>query len=394
MSIPGWIAVALLALLCVGYAAAYVNVSYALWALPRLRDERPAEPERWPPLSVVVTACDEVETIEQALRSLLAQDYPRLELIAVDDRSSDGTGAVIDRVASEDERLRGVHIDALPDGWLGKVHALHHGTQLAGGEWLLYLDADVQLAPGALRRAVGYAIERRLDHLPVNPEMILSTFWLAVAVCSFAFGYFATLRASKIRDPDSDAYAGVGAFNLVRAEALRRSEGWPWLRMEIADDVGLGLMIKRAGGRTGIAFGPGLVSVRWYESVPAMARGLRKNMFAAFGRFSVGYTLIKSSMLLTINAAPLAAVICGAIFFPPLAVFGGGAMAAQAVGAWSLHRRLDAPLLPSLLALPGALLIAYMIFGSMVHTRRLGAVEWRGTRYPIEQLRAGQRVKV
>jgi cellulose synthase/poly-beta-1,6-N-acetylglucosamine synthase-like glycosyltransferase len=134
--------------------------AYVLLATPQVQKlvslQVPA-PTTWPRLSVVIPALNEVDTLEAALGTLLAETYPDLEIVLVDDRSTDGTGALVDRLAARDPRITPVHITALPEGWLGKVHALHVGTQHARGDWLLYTDADVHFGQGSLRHAVAVA---------------------------------------------------------------------------------------------------------------------------------------------------------------------------------------------------------------------------------------------
>src|SRR4051794_14286975 len=111
----------------------------------------------WPTLAVLFAARDEEGMVGEATRSMLAQDYPGLEVIAVDDRSVDATGAILDAIAAEDGRLRVVHVRELPPGWLGKTHALQGGSEATSARWLLFTDADVVLGPGALRKAVAFA---------------------------------------------------------------------------------------------------------------------------------------------------------------------------------------------------------------------------------------------
>jgi len=154
-SILAWAALTLLAAAL--WSAIVVSLTRVWLFLPRL-DAVPPDPPggRWPRVSVVVPSRDEAEAIEAAAQSLLVQDYPELELIAVDDRSSDGTGAILDRLAAADRRLGVVHVDALPEDWLGKNHACHRGAERATGEWLLFTAGDVVFAPGALRRVAGW----------------------------------------------------------------------------------------------------------------------------------------------------------------------------------------------------------------------------------------------
>src|SRR5262249_25363516 len=156
-----------------------------------------------------------------AMRSLLALDYPNLEIIGVDDRSRDRTGEVLDRLARDDERLTVVHIDELPAGWLGKCHALHVGASRARGEYLLFTDRDVIFARQALRPAVAYVADRRLDHLCLNPTLIAGGFWERALVACFGMLFFAAFRPWLIPTRFRGAYCGIGAFNLVRSDVYR-----------------------------------------------------------------------------------------------------------------------------------------------------------------------------
>jgi len=234
------------------YAA--VALAYWLWNLyaairvrrdvPSLDGFAPPAGAPLPRLSVVVAACNEAGTIDAAARTLLAQDYPDLEIVLADDRSTDATGAIIDRLADEDDRVRAIHVTALPEGWLGKVHALDRGTAEATGAFLLFTDADVRFAPDALRRAVALCEQRGLDHLAGLPACWSAGLLVDMVVAAFLRPFVAMMRPWAVPRPDSRAFLGVGAFNLVRRSALARTPGFAWLRMEVADDAGLGLMMK------------------------------------------------------------------------------------------------------------------------------------------------------
>jgi glycosyltransferase involved in cell wall biosynthesis len=247
--------------------------------LPVFRKQHAPTPDVWPRLSVVIPACNEADNLQSAVATLSQQDYSDLEIILVDDRSTDGTGEIIDRLAHQDPRIRAVHVETLPEGWLGKVHALHRGVEQASGDWLLFTDADVHFASGTLRRAVALVLHQRVDHLALIPQTIQKSFWLEVAVGTFGLLFFITTRAASVNRPGSKTFVGIGAFNLVNAARFHRTDGFEWLRLEPGDDVGLGLMIKQAGGTTRLAFAYDDLSLQWYLSVAAMFKGLEKNLF-------------------------------------------------------------------------------------------------------------------
>jgi cellulose synthase/poly-beta-1,6-N-acetylglucosamine synthase-like glycosyltransferase len=155
-------------LLLLSVIVTWLYYLHALWkiaALPNLArasDSLPGE-KAWPKLSLLVACRDEAANVRAALSSVLAQDYPALEVVAVDDRSGDATGAILDELAAQHPMLRVVHVTSLPEGWLGKTHALARASEAATGELLLFTDADVVFAPGALRRAASLRRGRRLQ---------------------------------------------------------------------------------------------------------------------------------------------------------------------------------------------------------------------------------------
>ncbi|HSN69548.1 MAG TPA: glycosyltransferase, partial [Thermoanaerobaculia bacterium] len=236
--------------------------------------------DSWPMVSVVVAGRDEELSVEDAMRSLLALDYPHLEVVAVDDRSADGTGEILRRIASEDPRLRPVTIRELPAGWLGKNHALHAGAAAARGELLLFTDADVIFEPSALRRAVRYMRERQLELLTASPELVIRSVRVGIFIATFAlfFSMFSKPWRARLRSPRF--HVGVGAFNLVRASFYRAQGGHEPIRMRPDDDMKLAKLLQKGGGREELVFGLGMIRVAWYSSVREAVRGLEKNAFS------------------------------------------------------------------------------------------------------------------
>ncbi|OJH33430.1 glycosyltransferase [Cystobacter ferrugineus] len=159
-----------LLLLLTGVSALYlmnlaVLLRRVMRALPRIKRLEAPAPARWPRVSMIMPARDEARTLEPAMRSKLGNSYPELELVLVNDRSTDATGSLADRFAQEEPRLQVVHIEQLPADWLGKVHAMQRGLERASGEWILFSDADVHLAPKALERIVAYAEHEGLERI-------------------------------------------------------------------------------------------------------------------------------------------------------------------------------------------------------------------------------------
>ena len=191
---------------CVYWLWMFVGTVRVVRAVPLLAQSDPPPPQTWPKLSVVIPACNEAAALESALGSVLEQDYPELEIILIDDRSTDGTAAIVDRMAAADPRILRYHVEQLPEGWLGKVHALDLGAAKAGGSWLLFTDADVHMAPGALRRAIAYAAHHSIDHLAAVPDLWPSSLLVDANMALFCRTFAVAMRLWAVADPKSDAF--------------------------------------------------------------------------------------------------------------------------------------------------------------------------------------------
>ena len=382
-------------LFCLIWVWGYAYIMWSLKQIPELTQPDVVEPTEWPRLSVIVPARNEAAHLESAVSTLLGQDYPDLEVILVNDRSTDGTGELVDRLAAQDARIRAVHIDVLPENWLGKVNALRRGTEHATGDWLLFSDADIYFSPGVLRRALALALYKHADHLTLVPDAKPKAFWLEVAIHTFGLLLLITTRAASVNRSDGNAYIGIGAFNLVNAAVFRRTPGFEWLRLEPADDMGIGLMMKRAGGKSFVALAYDELSLHWYTSISAMFKGLEKNLFGPGPRYRWWRLLSSVIQIGALLAAPLTALIAG---------FGQGSIFLMVIGlvVVGLHivfsvfygRDRQGEIVYLLFFPVGLLMISVMMLRAGYKCLKNGGIDWRGTHYSLEQLRAGQRVKL
>ncbi|MFO0601676.1 MAG: glycosyltransferase [Polyangiales bacterium] len=384
-----------LAALCVPSAAAwalsFTAVVKTIRAVPSLRDDHSPEPARWPRVSLVVPARDESRDLERAVRSRLADDYPDLQVIVVDDRSTDGTGAIADRLAADDPRVRAIHVTALPPGWLGKLHALDRGAAAADGDWLLFSDADIEFAPGTLRRTVALCEARGLDHLTVLPSFRRNGLLVDAAIHAFARSLVVLGRLWAVPDMSSRVAVGGGIFNLVRRSALARTPGFEHLRLEIADDVALAQMLKRAGARPAVVNAVGFVTLDFYQSLGEMAWGLEKNLFAVVARFR----LWPLALVTVVGLATTFGFLAG--FAHPDAwvrALAAAALALSIAEQWAISRWAGRSPLPGFLFPFGQLAILAMAWRSAWRTLRRGGVSWRDTVYSIDELRAGSRLEL
>jgi hypothetical protein len=249
-------------------------------AVRALRDVSPALDSESPRVSIIVAARNEQRNIREALQSLLALGYADYELIVVNDRSTDATGLILNDLADAEPRLKVIHVDTLPSGWLGKNHALWIGSRRATGELLLFTDADIVMEPTVLGRAVHFLEENRLDHLAATPSLRMPTVFLGMFGAAFIVIFSLFARPWKAKDPRSSCHIGIGAFNLVRSTAYRLVGGHETIRLRPDDDIKLGKIIKQAGLRQDAAYAPEYLAVEWYASLGEVVRGLEKNAFA------------------------------------------------------------------------------------------------------------------
>ena len=239
--------------------------------------------EDLPGLSIVIAARDEAENLGPALESLLNLDYPDLEIVFVDDRSRDRTREIA--LAQKErhpqgERLKVLRCEELPEGWLGKVHALHLGVKASTRELILHTDADVVYGKESLRRAV--SAQRVLDchHLVVAPRMATKGFWEPVLVTFFLLMFAVRFRPGKAH-LRKDSYVGMGAFNLLTRSSLEDCDYLEPLRLQVIEDVHLGRLVKSQGKRQYCVLGQDQIEVRWFEGLWGCIKGLEKNSYAA-----------------------------------------------------------------------------------------------------------------
>lgn len=375
----------------------------SLYAFDDVTKDLPlARAAEMPRLTVIIPACNEADTIEEALQSLRQSNYPNLDIILVNDRSTDATGTIINRLARQDHRIFSLHITELPIYWLGKVHAMHFATHYAQGEFLLYTDADVHFHPDTLRRAVAYMEAQRLDHLTLLPETrpdasssVLSQNLVSVVIAGFAALFLYGLRLRNVRKPDSTAFVGVGAFNMVRKSAFDKTKGWEWLKMEVIDDVGLGKMMKESGGKSDALNAVGFIHLEWYSNLLALVRGFEKNFFAGIGQYSWKILLWRTLQLASLVLLPYLAAYW-AFKISASALLLGIVLIAHCVVpiVFALPFRKIMPVKPYLLGfLPiGFLIIIGIMLRSAWVVTRKGGIYWRGTFYSLPSLRGEKRI--
>ncbi len=384
-----WIAGTILAL------AWFSRIIDAALGMPSVADVSKPEWDRNPVLSlgnprvsIIVPARNEEENIEQALSTLLSLDYDNYEVIAVNDRSTDRTGEIMEQLAERhgSERLRVIHHNELPAGWLGKPHAMWTATnQVTGGDWLLFTDADVLFKPDSLRRVLAYAEAERADHIVLFPRMIMKSPGEYVMIAFFQTMFMFGHRPWKVADPKTKDHMGVGAFNLIRRHVYDAMGTYAALRMEVLDDMKLGKVVKNAGFAQRNVFGEDLISIRWARGAMGVVNNLTKNFFAVLS-FRWPLTILSAVALAFLNMLPFIGIFWAHGWQRlPYAVALFAIFLIYAGMSW----RSKVPPYYFLLHPLSTVLFIYTLLRSMFHTLWNDGIVWRGTKYPLDELRKG-----
>ena len=378
----------LLILGCLNLVVCFVVGVPLFFGMRRIGHLRDVEP--WigvgPPVSIIVAARNEGRHIRPAVEALLKLDYEPLEWLVVNDRSTDDTGKILDELALLHPKLKVVHLDHLPPGWLGKNHALHYGTQQASGELFLFTDADVVMEPTVLRRAVRHMQEHQIDHLPMLFAVKMPNWLLESFVVTFSIYLMSYCRPWACPNPNSSAHIGIGGFNLIRRSVYDAIGTLEAIRMRPDDDLKLGKLVKRHRFRQELLNASDQMYVPWYSSIRELVRGLEKNAFAGLD-YNIAFTLFTIGMMLTFNVFPFIAIFVttGTTWWIYLAVvicLWGLALISAYYGRARLSCAFGFPL--------AALAMAAIQLRTMIVNLWLGGIRWRDTHYPLAELKANR----
>jgi len=378
-------------------------LSPALWSLPwvlppivaivraahsRHLDEFSPDVTDPPLVSVIIPARNEATNIARCVRSVLASRYPKLEVIVVDDHSTDGTGGIARETAGGDSRIRIIENPDLPAGWFGKQWACANGEKEARGEILVFTDADTEHSPDLLGRVVNAMRARRVDLLTLAGDQEMHTFWERI-IQPQLFGllsmrYGGTEHVSNSKRP-ADVIAN-GQFIAVNREAYHAVGGHALVRDRVAEDLSLAQEFVRSGRRMSILIATRQFSTRMYASLSEIIRGWRKNIYAGGKHAALGGDIGRALYPLLLLGAPLAGLappialvlaIAGALSSAWL-VWSAIVVAASLIFWGAIYLFMRAPVAYALLYPLGLVMLFYIAAGAVARGRN---VEWKDRKY-------------
>ncbi len=340
-------------------------------------------------VSVIIPARDEEGNIARAVRSVAVQQGVR-EIVVVDDGSTDRTGEILDGLKLEIPELRVLRVEALPEGWTGKSHAVTVGAREASGEWLLFTDADTEHRPGSLAALLARAESAHADLLSISPGQRTLTWW-EKAVIPMVYVHLAKLyEFEDVSDPASPSAAANGQYVLIRREAYQRVGGHEAVREQILEDVELARRVKSSGGKLLFLPGAEWVETRMYQTFAAMWQGWTKNLYLLFGRDFRRILNTVAEVTLFDALSPLlflASCMTLALGYghAGLAVIAVVLLAISLIRQWvylgAILRLGFEPRIANYL-FPGAALFSLLLVNSVLAYQLKRGVKWKGRSYP------------
>jgi len=348
--------------------------------LPRLGPAPPEPPVATRPrVSVVIAARNEELDLPATLSDLLAQDYPSLEIIVVEDGSTDGTRAVIDRCAP---RVRRLEPPPLPPGWTGKNWACWNGARAATGDWVLFLDADVRTHPTAVRSTLDWAQHEHADLTTLTFRLEMVGFWERVVLPFFVQLVLTYFRAPHVNRAGSRTAIANGQFWLTPIATYFALGGHEAVRSVVSEDVAIARRYRAAGKKLRLAWSPALATTRMYRTRAEMYEGLLKNahgvefsagrIVGSLAGLIAGFLLPLALLPVALVTGPWELVLMGAVLY--VALFSKHVVFAESAGA--------PPAYGLLFPLAAGYYVRLMVT-SLVRGLRRQPVVWKGRSYPL-----------
>jgi len=299
------------------WLAAFLRTWFCLKKIKPLDLNKTAKSDSKTLVSIIVPARDEARRVlEKSIGSMISQTYENFEIIILDDRSTDHTKEIIEKVFAEQFGVRNpqskIIVDGIepPDGWLGKPFALHQALKHARGEWILTADADVVFAPEALRTVVDYLQTNRFDALTLAPKLIFQSFWETLFMPTFAWFCLLAMPLHLANDAKREESIGFGNFFILRRDVLDEIGGFEILKSEVAEDLKLAEILKKRGFNLRADYAPELIETRMYAGLREIWRGFTKNLFSGM-KFSLAKTVFSIFSIFTFGVLPSVAAVVG-----------------------------------------------------------------------------------
>lgn len=335
-----------------------------------------------PTVSVLIPARNEEKNIERCVQSLINQDYKELEIIVINDRSTDNTAQIVEKLALQDERITLLTIDQCPDGWSGKNNALSRGVEIATGSFFVFTDADTHHRPSCIGTALGYAMKNQVDLLSLNPHLVTNSFWENVIMPIAGAVLMIWYPIELINNHGNHRAYANGQFIMMTREAYERTGGHKAVKTELLEDLALALKIKQAGMRLRVLWAPELYSTHMYTSFQDIWRGWVRIFLHGLYR---SVTKMAASLLLMFffSLLPYVLLFIALIMLPQLlpVILVAILFAFISIVIRKAYTAADANPLYIGAHILGCIIVAAILFHAMVTVITKRNITWRGIAY-------------
>jgi chlorobactene glucosyltransferase len=371
------------------YFLAYMTKSFR--QSPRLETLDRTSIKRFPQVSVILPARNEDKYIARCLDSLLGQDYPNFEIIAINDSSTDRTGEIMKAYAAKDSRVIHVNASPKPEGWTGKNWACYQGYLHARGELLMFTDADSRHLPSAMSLAVGQVVSQNLDALTAVPRLICNDFWTKMTLPVLATFLHTRFSPLRVNDPNTKTGYFFGSFFLITRSTYEAVGTHKGVREELVEDGALGGKVKASKFRMKMVRGESQIDAVWARDLPTLWQGLRRFMIPVYYQDKAGAYMMVMAVFFILFAPfvslpylVLGSSLAGNISFPILLGLQVSAIALImiTVAAQCRFAIFENPLYAFAAPLSGGL-ISFSFMSAIVDANKKGAVSWRDRNYTI-----------
>jgi chlorobactene glucosyltransferase len=371
------------------YFLAYMTKSFR--QSPRLETLDRTSIKRFPQVSVILPARNEDRYIARCLDSLLGQDYPNFEIIAINDSSTDRTGEIMKAYAAKDSRVIHVNASPKPEGWTGKNWACYQGYLHARGELLMFTDADSRHLPSAMSLAVGQVVSQNLDALTAVPRLICNDFWTKMTLPVLATFLHTRFSPLRVNDPNTKTGYFFGSFFLITRSTYEAVGTHKGVREELVEDGALGGKVKASKFRMKMVRGESQIDAVWARDLPTLWQGLRRFMIPVYYQDKAGAYMMVMAVFFILFAPfvslpylVLGSSLAGNISFPILLGLQVSAIALImiTVAAQCRFAIFENPLYAFAAPLSGGL-ISFSFLSAIVDANKKGAVSWRDRNYTI-----------
>lgn len=372
---------------CAGMVFATLEVIIGNYVIDNLKDVQLIEDSEYPSVDIVISALNEAETIRPALQTLLKLDYPNYRLIAINDRSTDQTGEILNQLAKDNKQLQVIHIETLPKDWLGKTNAMQTGADFGCGDIILFTDADIHFERSSLKKAVSYFMQNSVDHLSVFPHEVSRKFPYILFFNPFILSFSFFSHPWFVGIKQLPCYVGIGAFNLIRRSVFKAIEGYHPIKMRPDDDVKLGKLVKSSGYKQAVLFGKDMVQIEWYGSLKQMYQGMMKNAFSGINYNILMATFAPMALIMGFSF-PLVGLLIGLFLkLKWLTAFYSITLLSIFIAGVSVSRSHGISLLGAFTLPVTMIWMPIIIWSSMVKNLKDSGIYWRNTFYPLSELK-------